>query len=111
MTNIKEQDWERGFDEKFGYLLGPIKVKPYYGEDVTKANLLQEEYNKIGYNIKDFIRSNRSQLLQEIEERVKELKEPDPSTQQGSYSKTVCGTANDTLGKVLTIITSFKKRI
>ena len=68
MNTIKEQDWEIQFDEKFK-LLHNITSWAMESCDCDLGETCSSQ-------VKSFIRSNRSQLLQEIEERVREINTP-----------------------------------
>jgi hypothetical protein len=52
---MKNENWEREFDEKFPWLSSQIKVTPNKGEDYEKARILQELVNKTNEDIKKFI--------------------------------------------------------
>ncbi len=66
-----EQKWEDRFLNQFEYLLKPIKVTPYYGEDLEKAKILQEAYMNIGEDIKSFIKDVILEREKEIREKLR----------------------------------------
>jgi len=96
MNNIiKEQEWEKEF------WLWATDNFPFVHSDKFEGVI-------------ELFRSNRSQLLQEIEERVKKLNKEHPEGNPDNYNDAETAIAwrtggiNDTVEQFLTIITSLK---
>lgn len=88
-----QEKGEEEFKENFGYLLGPIKVTPYYGEDIKKAKLLQDMYSKIGTNILDFLHqqttlaynAGKADMLDTVLKAYKEAEKEIGETRETSF--------------------------
>jgi len=109
-TNIiKEQDWEERF--LVNHIYPETSGFQKYGTDET---CWKTDWAKVGDFIRTELRTTRSQLLQEIKERVEEIKVEEGHTEQCkdvlamNYQIGLHTGNNDAVDKLLTIITSFK---
>jgi ribosome-binding protein aMBF1 (putative translation factor) len=64
------QSWQERFDKEF-WFLSDIKVTANWKEDKDKAEVLQEIYNNISKNVKQFIQQELDRQRQEIREKIK----------------------------------------
>lgn len=71
---IEKLNWEDRFLNQFEYLIKPIKVTPYYGEDLEKAKILQEAYSNIGEDIKSFIKNLILEREKELYAKMEDMK-------------------------------------
>jgi hypothetical protein len=64
------QPWQERFDKEF-WFLSDIKVTANWKEDKDKAEVLQEIYNNISKNVKQFIQQELDRQRSEIREKIK----------------------------------------